>query len=728
MKKLLAFAALGATAYLVAAPNAATERFKKYDHNGDGKLTPDELPMPGIFEKLDLNKDGVVTPEEAREAFRGAMKSTAESVESGTPLEKVFSYLDRDHDGKLGSDELTNAAYREKLDSNKDGFVTLEEARSVIGNIVPRSMMKGVPQDSPPAPVVDDTVKEQPQLLKPTEHGIGRMMPDMALKDRAGKAIHLGGKTTVLALFSSSCPLSNKFGPELARIEKDCAKNGIAFMLVNAAPGDSADEVQKYASTYQLGAPIIHDNSKALLSALQATATTETFVLDAARTMLYRGAISDQYGLGYAKETASRNYLRDALEAIGRGLPVKFAATTAPGCALDLQSQPTVTSLTYQKDIARILQANCVECHHKDGLAPFALETLADVTEHAGMIKKQINRGAMPPWFAAPAASEHDNPWANDRSLSSKDKADLLAWLDSDRAAGDAKDAPIARQFPDAWSVGKPDYIVQLPKPVSIKAEGTMPYQFVVAETTLTEDKWVQGYEIVPTDRSVVHHVIVNVHEGKGKLVRDREEGIGGYWAAYVPGNASKMYPSGFARKLPAGARISFQIHYTPSGKATQDQLRMGLFFAKEPPRYAVQTVSIADTKLNIPPGEANHIETTSKTLPTDVNVMAYVAHMHVRGKSFKYEVTLPDGRQETLLDIPHYDFNWQLRYDYKQPRTLPRGSTVKVTAVYDNSANNPANPDPTKTVHWGQQTYDEMMIGYVETFTALPAKSVVMQ
>lgn len=728
MKRTLLFTSLaGIAAYMLAAP-AGNDRFKKYDRNGDGKLTPDEINSTMIFEKLDLNHDGVVTADEAREALRGKVKEFVEDREGGTPVEKVFNYLDKNHDGKLDADELASAEYREKLDTNKDGVVTLDEARGVIGSIVPRSMMRGMPADATPQPaVVDDTVKEQPQLLKATEHGVGRMLPELALKDTKGNAVKLGGRTTVLALFSSTCPICNKLGPELARIEKDCAKRDIAFFLVNAAPGDSAEEVQKFMSTHQLASTIIDDKDKALVVALQATATTECFVLDAARTLLYRGAVNDQYGLGYAKDAASRNYLRDALDEIGRGLVVKFAATSAPGCALDLQAKAVASKVTYHKDIARIMQANCVECHHKDGLAPFSLETMADVAEHAGMIKKQINRGAMPPWFAAPAASEHDNPWANDRSLSKQDKADLLAWLDSDRAAGDAKDAPVARQFPDVWSVGKPDYIVQLPKPVSIKAEGTMPYQFVVAETTLTEDKWVQGYEIVPTDRSVVHHVIVNVHDGKGKL-RDREEGDRGYWAAYVPGNASKMYPEGFARKLPAGARVSFQIHYTPSGKATQDQLRMGLFFAKEPPRFAVQTVSVTNHGLSIPPGDANHVETKSQVVPMDLNVMAYVAHMHVRGKSFKYEVTTPDGKRETLLDIPHYDFNWQLRYDLKQPRVIPRGSTVTITAVYDNSSGNPANPDPKRTVRWGQQTFDEMMIGYVEVFSPLPPKAVVMK
>jgi hypothetical protein len=259
---------------------------------------------------------------------------------------------------------------------------------------------------------------------------------------------------------------------------------------------------------------------------------------------------------------------------------------------------------------------------------------------------------------------------------------------------------------------------------MSIKATGTMPYQFVTAQTTLAEDRWVQAYEIVPTDRSVVHHVIVNVHEKGSGRIRDLEEGLGGYWAAYVPGNTMQIYPPGFARKLPAGATVSFQIHYTPSGKATSDQLRMGLIFTKEPPKYAIETLALADRNLNIPPGDANHVESYSRHIRRDINVLAYLAHMHVRGKAFRFDLTTPDGKTETLLDIPNYDFNWQLRYDYAEPRVIPAGSTVKVSAVFDNSTNNPANPDANKTVRWGPQTFDEMMIGYVETYRDLSVSS----
>jgi hypothetical protein len=342
------------------------------------------------------------------------------------------------------------------------------------------------------------------------------------------------------------------------------------------------------------------------------------------------------------------------------------------------------------------------------------------------MIKKQLARGAMPPWFASPEQSGAQ-AFANDRSLPAADKATLLAWLNSDRPQGDPAEAPRARVFSEGWIIGQPDAVFQLPQPMQIRAEGTMPYQRQVVETSFAEDRWVQAYEILPTAREVVHHVIVKVHD-KGATVSDRDEGSDGFFAAYVPGNSWRVLPDGFAKRLPAGAKISFQIHYTPNGKATQDQLKIGFIFSKTPPQNEVHVVGVAQPRLNIPPGEANHVEVKEQNVPFNMNVTAYMAHMHVRGKAFKYELITPDGKTETLLDIPRYDFNWQLQYDYAQPKFFPRGSTLKITAVFDNSAGNPANPDPSKTVHWGPQTSDEMMIGYIEHYTPIANAKVAAQ
>lgn len=727
---LLGSAALAASVIGLRAQAQLTEfdeKFKAFDKNGDGIISGDEMNGASYLSRLDLNKDGKLTHDEALEATQKVRKLVGNSATgAGDVLSAgVFKRMDKNGDGKLTPDELSNKKWFTGLDADKDGSVTLDEAVKVLTSLRQRGAESGPVAESPIKPASEDpSFKESPQFLKGAEHGVGRMVADILLKTLDGKEIKpsaaAGKNGLVIAFFSATCPISGKLAPEMARLEKDLKDLGVGMMLVNAPPGQKSGEITQFIAGHHLTSPVASDTDGKLSQSLAASTTTEVFLLDAARTLVYRGALNDQYGLGYTKDSASHHYLRDAVAAMLRGEPAEIAATSAPGCALDLPAQKTVanSSLTYHRDVARILQANCVECHHSGGVGPFALDSHAAVIEHAGMIRKQVERGAMPPWFAAPLAGLTHSPWANDRSLSERDRTDLLAWLSSDRPLGNVADAPKPRQFPSEWSIGKPDAIIAAAKPILVKAEGTMPYQNVTVATSFPEDRWVYGYEILPTAREVVHHVIVSVSE-KGSRVRGGgDEGSQGYWAAYVPGNTKQVYPEGFARKLPAGATVSFQIHYTPNGKAVEDTMRMGLLFAKQPPKFVVHTTALPNARINIPSGEANHVETAQRKLPTDVNVMAWMAHMHVRGKAFKFEATFPDGKTETLLDIPKYDFNWQLRYDYAMPHFLPRGTTVKITAVFDNSADNPANPDPTKAVRWGPQTFNEMMIGYMEHYT----------
>jgi len=602
-------------------------------------------------------------------------------------------------------------------------LVSMTVSCAAIG-LVQLVSAEAAPKGTETATATSDStdVRQRAKLLRPADHGVGRLVADTTYSDLDGKQRSLGEfkncKLVVVAMTSTSCPLSRKYLPTLTALAQTYSAKDVQFIAVNCISTDKPEDIKAAAEKFGTTALYIHDSDEELARHLGAMTTTDVLVLDPARTVVYHGAIDDQYGIGYALDTPRHTFLATALDALLAGRTPEVSATAAPGCLLDHEpSTATVADVTYHNRISRIMQQNCIECHRTDGVGPFALDSCADVIAHAAMIRDVVERGAMPPWFAAKPEGSHESIWANDRSLSDADRNDLTTWLKGSHTEGNLSDAPIPRKFADEWTLGKPDYIVQIPKPINIKATGTMPYQFVKTETTLDEDQWVQGYEILPTDRSVVHHVLVNVHEKGTGRVRDREEGIGGYWAAYVPGNPGQMYPDGFAKKLPAGATVSFQIHYTPSGEATQEQLRMGLFFAKSEPKYVVTTIPLADPDLNIPPHAANHVESITRPVPTDISVMAYMAHMHVRGKSFNFELTTPDGKTETLLDIPRYDFNWQLRYDYLEPKVIPKGSRVKVTAVFDNSENNPANPDPTKTVHWGQQTYEEMLIGYVETF-----------
>jgi mono/diheme cytochrome c family protein len=642
------------------------------------------------------------------------------ALSAQTTAEKIggaFKRLDRDGDGQVTRAESGQAPWFDHGDEDKNGRLTLDEAIRRLSSLVEKH---GVP--APEAEAPDESLKEQPRVLKASEHGVGRRIPEVGLRDIDDRPLpsRPGIRATVVVCFGPSCPLSRKFGPELARLEKDYGDRQVDFVFWCPLDGVDLADLRGFSSAHGLASAIVAGAANGLAAALRPETTTEVFVLDAARTLVFRGAVSDQYGLGYAKPAPSRPYLRQALDAVLGGAPPPVAATTAPGCALDLPASLPVTPATptYHREIRRIMQAHCVECHRDGGLGPFPLESPDDLAEHAGMIRRQVERGAMPPWFAAPPEPGGHALFSNDRSLPAADKAALLSWLKSGRPLGDPAETPLPRIFPEGWTVGTPDVVYALPEPVKIQAEGTMPYQNRTVETTHTEDRWVQGYEILPTAPDVVHHVIVKVHP-KGATADGRGED--GFFAAYVPGNSRRMLPPGFAKRLPAGSRLSFQIHYTPNGRETEDQLLIGLIYAREAPRHEVHVAGIAQPRLRIPPGAAHHVETKRQVVPMNLNVTGFMAHMHVRGKSFRYELTTPDGRTETLLDIPRYDFNWQLQYDCAQPRFIPRGSTLTITAAFDNSPGNPANPDPTQTVRWGEQTHDEMMIGYVEHFTPLP-------
>jgi thiol-disulfide isomerase/thioredoxin len=669
----------------------------------------------------------LVTPAAVRPA------SAQDLAAAAAFLDKRFRQLDTDGDGKLSTAEAKPAeVWLKGADADKDGFLTRDEViahlRTQIATVlaarrgIQPSDGSKVEEKAPPQLQTAQSPREEPARLKPGTCGIGTLIPDATLTDLDGKPQSLRGligmKPAIIALVSTSCPVSKRYAPSLARLEDEYGAKGVTLVLIAQNATDTPADLRAALKGAGLSAPCLRDPQQTLLKTLGATSSTDAFLLDAAHTLVYRGAIDDQYGLGYSLDAPRRRYLANALDALLAGRAPEIAATSAPGCALDLDDAKAVAAdLTYHGRISRLIQANCQECHRVGGVAPFALETYEQVTAKSGMIRKMVDRGLMPPWFAAPPAPGTHSPWGNDRSLAARDRADLLAWLDAGKPLGDSQDAPLARTFPKDWQIGTPDAVLQIPRPIEVKAEGTMPYQTATIETSFGEDRWVRALEIQPTAREVVHHVLVFVQSGDSKRFDGEDNESGGFFAAYVPGNDHVTWPDGFAKRLPAGAKLRFQIHYTPNGTATRDQVKLGLIFAKEAPEHIVHVAGIGNHRLNIPPGASHHPESAVIPIPAEVKLLAFTPHMHVRGAAFRYEAILPDGTVRTLLDVPRYDFNWQLSYRYAEPPTLPRGSKVRATGWFDNSANNPANPDPNKTVKWGPQTFDEMMLGYVEYY-----------
>lgn len=363
--------------------------------------------------------------------------------------------------------------------------------------------------------------------------------------------------------------------------------------------------------------------------------------------------------------------------------------------------------------------------------------TYKDSRPWAKAIKTAVLSKKMPPWFASP---EHGQ-FANDRRLSQEEIDTLAAWADTGAAEGSAKDAPPAASYAEGWTIGKPDVVFEMPSDFKVPATGTVDYTWIVVPTNFTEDKWVEKIEVRPGAREVVHHIVllarppgsaymkaakpgVPFTPPPGKPMNGTDSGRGFFYmlgtgpemvSVYVPGGTAYECKPGQARLIKAGTDLIFQMHYTANGKETLDRSKVGIVFAKQPPKERVVNTFVANPLLRIPPGEANAKVIAKVPVFTDVTLQSMFPHMHVRGKAMTYRAIYPTGETETLLDVPRYDFNWQLSYYLKEPKKLPKGTQLEITAIYDNSPNNPHNPDPKQEVRWGDQTWEEMLAAFVD-------------
>jgi hypothetical protein len=371
-------------------------------------------------------------------------------------------------------------------------------------------------------------------------------------------------------------------------------------------------------------------------------------------------------------------------------------------------------TFNYAKHVAPIIQNRCQECHREGQVGPMPLKTYDDVSNWSSMIREVVSQKRMPPWHAD---EKFHGQFTNERALTKTEYDTLLAWIDEGCPRGDDRDLPPPRKFADTWYIGKPDVVLQMEKEFKVPAKAPakgVPYQYFVIQTKFDEDKWIQAAECKPGARSVVHHIIAFAAILNKGL--DREDGIGmGMFAAYAPGDLGLVYPSGAARKIPKGVNVVFQVHYTPNGIETTDRSSVGIIFAKEPPKSEVKMRAISNMRFSIPPNVDNEEVRSETTFPKDVVLFNLLPHMHLRGKDFKYDVIYPDGKSKTILSVPRYDFGWQSTYHFNEPLRLPAGSKIKCLAHFDNSKNNPWNPDPLATVRWGDQTWQEMMIGFVD-------------
>ncbi len=377
---------------------------------------------------------------------------------------------------------------------------------------------------------------------------------------------------------------------------------------------------------------------------------------------------------------------------------------------------------TFNRDILPILENRCQECHRRGEIAPMPFMTFRETRPWAKAIREAVLTGKMPPWFADPRYGH----FANDRHLSQEEKETLAAWVDAGAPEGLSGDRPRPKQWFEGWNIGKPDAIISMPTAFHVPARDELDYQYIIVHTGFTEDKCVQKVEIRPGNRAVVHHAVVYIREPKSDWLRDAA--IGKPFAldpdaitksdilfTYAPGNGHDEWPPGMAKLVPAGSDLVFQMHYTPCGKPVADKSEIGMIFASAPPAQRVLTLQLNYSRFVIPPGDPDYRTFVSGTLPNDATLLSLFPHMHLRGKWFEYAITPPGGERTTLLKVNNYDFYWQMTYRLAEPMRLPANTKIEAIASYDNSRNNPRNPDPELAVRYGHQSSDEMMVGFFD-------------
>lgn len=552
--------------------------------------------------------------------------------------------------------------------------------------------------------------------VKATEFWVGEQIADVEFTDLNGTTQRLSdlqsARAIVIAMHRHDCPLSQKYSPALKAVIEDFKAESVEFLIVNTDSFASTEVLKQASKHYQFGIPYLPDFESRMAKALNAQTTTEVFVLDRARTLRYRGPIDDQHGIGTSLPAPKQPLLRKALEAVLQDREVEEKAFESPGCLLGLQiDSEDLSQVTFHTRVSRILQTNCQTCHRPQGVAPFSLISYQDAVGHGSMIQWMVNSGAMPPWFAHPSVGV----WKNDRRLTARDKRALFHWLKNNHPEGDPKEAPLTRVWPEGWNIGKPDLILTTDKAYSIPASGVLPYEYTTILHGLTEDKWVKAIEIRPTHPAVVHHVIALVKE-QGE---NAPEEVTGFFGVYVPGQTFVIYPDSLGRKLTKSSKIFLQIHYTPNGTAVEDRPEIGIVYHKNPPQRELDAHSCYTYNFAIPPHDPNYEVKATRSFEKRTRIFSFLPHMHLRGKAFRVELEFPDGTIERVLEVPKYDFNWQLLYELRQPIDVPAGTKMNCTAWYDNSEGNPYNPDPDSEVKYGEQTSEEMMFGFFES-TAL--------
>ena len=544
----------------------------------------------------------------------------------------------------------------------------------------------------------------------------GDRIENFRLLDQAGASHELyylsDAKAVVLMTYGNGCGIVQKSLPRLREIRDEYRARGVEFLLIDSNLQDDRETIAHEAKEFGNDLPILVDETQLIGEALGADRTADIFVVTPRDWhVVYRGPMDDRLSYGAQKSVAGKNYLTDALDATLAGKPVAVAKAEALGCLLNLperSKRDAHAKISYSDRIAPLLADKCVACHRDGGVAPWAMTGYDIVRGFAPMMREVVRTKRMPPWHADP----HYGSFVGDRSMTNADAKDLVHWIEAGAPRGNGPDplATLDKAWTE-WSLGKPDLIVEVPS-YDVPATGVINYQYPRAANPLGRDVWIRAIEIIPGNRSVVHHVLAGIDDpgsGERRAIRGQMGELGGY----APGKNAVAYPANTGILLRKEANFRFQVHYTPNGKAVTDVTRLGLYFYDKPPKHSLEMSIIYDAALAIPANTKTYSQKLDKVFDSDVMLYSLLPHAHLRGKAAKFTAHYPDGREEILLSVPRYDFNWQPLYALNPPKLIPAGTQIVMDMSWDNSAQNPANPDPGKVVHWGDQTWEEMNVGW---------------
>lgn len=526
-----------------------------------------------------------------------------------------------------------------------------------------------------------------------------------------------------IVFLEPECPVANQLIPELNRLASFCQEAKIEFYGVVSSDFVERDELLRHREEYGVEFPVLLDVSGELARILEPTHTPEAFVIDRSGGMVYRGRVHDGFfEVSKRKPRITRHDLRLALDALKLGVDPEVGRTPAVGCLFERVAgeQGTGSEVpTYCRDVAPILYANCVECHREGEVAPFSLATFSDARRRARMIASVVEGRVMPPWSPSPGFGH----FLDARRLGEKEIETLGRWAEAGAPEGDGKDLPPVPSFPDGWRLGEPDLVLEPAEPFEVPADGPDVFRCFVLPTELVEDRGVIGVEFEPGAPAVVHHAIFYLDDkGIARRLDKRDEGPGysrfggpgfppsGSLGGWAPGAQPITYPDGMGRKLDVGEDVVLQVHYHPNGKKQTDRSRIALYFSEKKLRQVVRGTFMGRGDVDIPPGEENYELRSTVVLPASLELIRITPHMHLLGREMKVTAILPDGRKEPLIWIEDWDFNWQGQYRYASSLALPKGTRIDLYARYDNSADNPFNPNqPPRRVRYGEQTTDEM-------------------